>query len=106
MEYYKIQNRHNKDFLGVYCRESEASFFCAGFSWKDNEWHYKGPYLSDIIHGFDPYEEDSMWGFHLLDEEAIQISKEEAEELIGIKIDDEKIEEVIEEGLRKARENK
>ena len=34
------------------------------------------------------------------------VRKEEAEELTGIKIDYEKIEKVIEEGLRKARESK
>lgn len=106
MEYYKIQNRHTGDLQGVYCRKSEASFFCAGFLWRENEWHYKGTYLSDIIHGFDPYEDDSNWGFHTLDKEAIQITKEEAEELTGVIIDENKVEIVIEEGLRKVREEK
>lgn len=54
------------------------------------EWHYVGPELMDIIVGFDP-DEDWEWGFHILPEMAEKITKEEAEEIVGSKIDESKL---------------
>ena len=92
LEFYKVQEKRNGQLICVCCKET---FSCARYNMSEKQWVYGNMYLQNIINGFDPDETDPDWSFHSLPEEAIFISKEEAEKLICSSIDEGEIKTIL-----------
>jgi len=87
--FYKISSKSRDLVYAVaWCEGDEPTFQAIFYYLYGKEWRYVGPKLKDIIVGYDP-DEDWEWGFHIIDDDAEKITKEEAEKICNLKIDEE-----------------
>lgn len=90
MFYRVYQKSDDLTYAVAWCEGNEPTFQAIFYYTYGKEWRYVGPKLKDIIVGYDP-DEDWEWGFHILDDAVEEISKEEAEKICNLKIDEEKL---------------
>ena len=84
--FYKISSKSRDLVYAVaWCEGDEPSFQAIFYYLYGKEWRYVGPKLKDIIVGYDP-DEDWEWGFHIIDDDAEKITKEEAQKIVDEKI--------------------
>lgn len=74
----------------AWCDGNEPNFNAIFYYTLKKQWEYVGPKLKDIIVGYDPLE-DWEWGFHIIDNAADRITKEDAEKITGFQINEEQL---------------